>query len=117
MQFEESQANISALFQKALESIEKVYSLRLNKSRTDFIEIVVLGLVSSRSVQFGEIADKMTGEADTESKQRRIQRFIGDYEVNYEFFAYFLLLLLPKHGKLKICMDRTERSARKKISN
>jgi Transposase DDE domain len=108
VQSKESQTNISELFQKSLESIEKLYGLRLNKSRTDFIEVVVLGLISSRSVQFGEVADKMLGEAETESKQRRIQRFIGDYEVNYEFFAYFLLLLLPKQGKLKICIDRTE---------
>jgi Transposase DDE domain len=108
MQSKELQTNISELFQKSLESIEKVHNLKLNKSRTDFIEIIVLGLVSSRSVQFGEIADKMLGEADTGSKQRRIQRFIGEYDVNYEFFAYFLILLLPKHGKLKICIDRTE---------
>jgi Transposase DDE domain len=108
MQSKELQTNISELFQKSLESIEKVHGFRLNKSRTDFIELVILGLVSSRSVQFGEIADKMTGDADTESKQRRIQRFVGEYDVNYEFFACFLLLLLPKQGKLKICIDRTE---------
>jgi Transposase DDE domain len=108
MQPKELQTNISVLFQKSLESIEKIHELRLNKSRTDFIELVVLGLISSRSVCFWEIADKMIGDADTESKQRRIQRFVGEYEVNYEFFAYFLLLLIPKQGKLKICIDRTE---------
>jgi hypothetical protein len=104
----ELQTNISELFKKSIESIEEVHQVRLNKSRTDFMELLVLGLVSSRSVQFGEIADKMEGDADTDSKHRRIQRFIGHYEVDYEWVAYFLLLLLPKQGKLKICIDRTE---------
>ena len=108
MQSNELQTKISDLFIKSIESIEKLYGQRLNKSRTDFIELVVLGLISSRSVQFGEIADKMMGDADTESKHRRIQRFIGEYDIDYEWFAYFLILLLPKHGKLKISMDRTE---------
>lgn len=107
MKSKELQTNISALFGKSLESIEKLYGQRLNKSRTDFIELVVLGLISSRSVQFAEIADKMQGEADTESKQRRIQRFVSEYVVDYEWVAHFLILLLPKQGKLKICMDRT----------
>ncbi len=44
-------------------------------------------------MQFGEIAHKMMGDADTESKHRRIQRFIGEYAINYEWFAYFLILL------------------------
>jgi hypothetical protein len=108
VQSKELQTNLSEIFSKSLESIGNIYGQRLNKSRTDFIELVVLGLISSRSVQFGEIADKMLGEADTESKHRRIQRFISEYDIDYEWFAYFLILLLPKHGKLKICMDRTE---------
>ena len=61
MQSNELQTKISDLFIKSIESIEKLYGQRLNKSRTDFIELVVLGLISSRSVQFGEIADKMMG--------------------------------------------------------
>jgi hypothetical protein len=108
MQSKELQTNISELFNQSLASIEKIHGKRLNKSRTALIELVVLGMVSSRSVQFGEIADKMVGDADTESKQRRIQRFIAEYELDYEFFAYFLILLLPKLGRLKICIDRTE---------
>jgi transposase len=108
MQPKELQTNISELFIKSIGSIEKIYGERLNKSRTDFIELVVLGLINSRSVQFCEIADKMLGDADTESKHRRIQRFMSEYALDYEWLSYFLILLLPKQGKLKICMDRTE---------
>jgi len=80
---------------------------KLNKSRADFIELVVLGLISSRSVHFGQIADKMLGEADTESKHRQIQHFVGEYSLDYDWIALFLILLLPKHGKVKICIDST----------
>lgn len=108
MQSKELRTNISELFKKSIKSIEQLYKIKLNKNRTDFMELVVLGLVNSRSVQFGEIADKMEGEASTDSKQRRIQHFIGEYGLNYEFIACFLLVLLPQTGRLKLCIDRTE---------
>lgn len=41
MQSKELLTNISELLQKSLESIEKGHCLRLNKSRIDFIELVV----------------------------------------------------------------------------
>lgn len=108
MYSEEIQTNIHKIFEINIKNIEELYKLRLNKSRTDFMVQVVLSLVSCRNVQFGEIADKMSGSSEVESKHRQIQRFISEYELDYYWIAHFILLLLPKQGKLKMCLDRTE---------
>lgn len=108
MYSEEAQTNIAKLFETSISKIEELFGLRLNKSRTDFMGQVILALIGSRSVQFAEIADKMDGMAQTESKHRQIQRFISEYELDYHWVAHFIILLLPKQGKLKISIDRTE---------
>lgn len=102
------QTKISKIYQNGALLIEKMYNKSINKSRLDFIDNAVQGMIVSRSVQFGEIADKMVGEADEKSKVRRIQRFMSDYELDYEWLLCFLLLLLPKTGKVTLSLDRTE---------
>jgi Transposase DDE domain len=99
---------ISEIYRNSVELIEKMYNKSINKSRLDFIETAVQGIIVSRSVQFIEIADKMTGDADEMSKVRRIQRFMSDYDLDYEWLLCFLLLLLPKKGKVTLSLDRTE---------
>lgn len=108
MHSEEAQTNIAKLFETSISKIEELYALRLNKSRTDFMGQVILALVASRSVQFAEMADKMGGLAQPESKHRQIQRFMSEYELDYRWVSYFIILLLPKQGRLRISIDRTE---------
>lgn len=108
MYSEEIHTNIIKIFENNIKNISELYNIRLNKSRTDFMGQVLLALIASRSVHFNEIADKMDGKAEPESKLRQIQRFIADYELDYHWIAYFIILLLPKQGKLKISIDRTE---------
>ncbi len=108
MQSEYYRTKVAEICYEASEMIEKLYKKSINKSRLDFINNVCNALIISRSVQYCELADKMTGEATEESKLRQIQRFMGEYDLDYDWVLCFLLLLLPKQGKLTLCMDRTE---------
>jgi hypothetical protein len=108
MQSEDYRTKVSEICYQATEMIEKLYKKSINKGRLDFIHNVCNALIISRSVQYCEVADKMTGEATEESKLRQIQRFMGEYDLDYDWVFCFLLLLLPKQGKLTLCMDRTE---------
>ena len=89
-------------------NIGQLYNKTMNKSRVDFLQSVVYALIASRSVQYVEIADKMTGDADEASKLRRIQRFMADYPLDYDLVLVFLLLLLPPKSKVNLVLDRTE---------
>jgi Transposase DDE domain len=108
MQSEDYRTKVAEICYEATEMIEKLYKKSINKGRLDFINNVCNALIISRSVQYCEVADKMTGEATEESKLRQIQRFMGEYDLDYDWVLCFLLLLLPKQGKLTLCMDRTE---------
>ena len=88
--------------------IEKLYKKTINKGRLDFINNACHALIVARSVQYCEIADKMTGDATEASKHRQVQRFMGEYDLDYEWVLCFLLFLLPKQGKVTLSMDRTE---------
>lgn len=108
MQSKDYRAKIEEICYEASGMIKKLYEKSINKGRLDFINNVCNALIISRSVQYCELADKMTGEATEESKLRQIQRFMSDYELDYEWVLCFLLLLLPKHGKITLSIDRTE---------
>jgi Transposase DDE domain len=101
-------AKVQEMLYNASTMIEKLYGKSINKSRLDFIHKVSNALIVSRSVEYCEIADKMVGSAKTESKIRQLQHFMGEYNLDYDWVLAFLLLLLPKQGKVTLSMDRTE---------
>ena len=76
MYSEEIQTNMHKIFGESIKKIEELHQIRLNKSRTDFIASAILALVQSRNVQFWEIADKMSGDAETE-------RIVGSTKSSY----------------------------------
>lgn len=101
-------AKLTEMLNNVSLKIENLYCKSINKSRLDFIQNVSSALIVSRSVQYGEISDKMSGEAKSESKLRQLQHFMGEYDLDYEWVLCFILLLLPKQGKVTLSMDRTE---------
>jgi len=61
MQAETYEVKLDDFFKTTIEKMELLGATRLNKSRTDFIQCFVNVLIVSRSVQFTEVASKMTG--------------------------------------------------------
>jgi hypothetical protein len=108
MQTEVHTAKLSEIFETTLSNIGKLYDMPMNKSRKAFIQNVVFAMIASRSVQYCEIADKMEGDADEDSKLRRIQRFMADYPLDYDLILVFLLLMLPPKSRVTLVLDRTE---------
>ena len=108
MQTEAHTAKLSEIFETNIRNIGELYKKSMNKSRIDFIQKFVFAIIASRSVQYGEIADKMEGDADEDSKLRRIQRFMADYPLDYDLVLVFLLLMLPPKSKVNLVFDRTE---------
>ncbi len=79
-----------------------------NARRKDFIGFYIPSLIQSDSVQFHKTAKYLNAEVKLDSNTTRIQDFYREVEIDFQFVALLLLTLLPKKGKLRICIDRTE---------
>lgn len=79
-----------------------------NLARKKFIAQFTLGLIKSRNVQFCEVAHYLNDKAKLTSNEVRIQDFFREVKLDYTCVAMLLLHLLPKHKKLRLCIDRTE---------
>ena len=79
-----------------------------NLSRQKFIAQFLIGLIKSRNVRFGEVAQHLNDAAKPASNENRIQNFFRDVDLDYLVLAHLLVSLLPATGKLRLCIDRTE---------
>jgi hypothetical protein len=80
----------------------------MNVARQKFLAACTCAIIDARSVQYGEIAAKMDGEASVDSKVRQIQRFMSDYDFDYRHVALFVLFLVPPKSRVTLCIDRTD---------
>jgi hypothetical protein len=78
-----------------------------HKKRQEFLCAMIQGLISSRSVIFSEIADKIEKPIQNSSIERRIQDFFAKVSMDYQQLAIFLLSFVP-HDRLTLSIDRTE---------
>lgn len=79
-----------------------------NLARQKFVAHFLIGLIKSRNVQFGEVAQHLNDAVKPASDETRIQDFFRQVELDYLVLARLLLTLLPATGKLRLCLDRTE---------
>jgi len=83
------------------------YRIVLHKTRRCFLVDLIQALVSSRSVVFSELADKMDKDIKAESIERRIQDFFQKVDFDYQALLALLICFVP-HRKVVLSMDRTE---------
>ena len=79
-----------------------------NLARKAFISLFVLSLIQLRKVQFNELATVFNEQVKIASNQNRIEDFFREVEINFQAVAQLMLVLLPKKGKLRLTIDRTE---------
>lgn len=79
-----------------------------NLARKKFVSAFVVALTKSRNVQFCEIAHHLNDSAKLASNENRIQDFFREVDIDYTALAILLISLLPREGKLRLCLDRTE---------
>lgn len=77
-------------------------------SRKKFVAAFVIGLIKSRKVQFCEVAHYLNDVVKVASNETRIENFFRQATLDYTALAMLLVSLLPRQGKLRLCLDRTE---------
>ena len=77
-------------------------------ARKKFVARFIIGLIKSRKVQFCEIAHHLNDAVKPASNETRIQNFFRHVSLDYTALALALVSLLPRHVKLRLCVDRTE---------
>ena len=79
---------------------------------TDFARIIlisqmILSMIKVRTVSLGEMASGFGGKAKTDSNERRMRRFLGNFPPDPDSVVFFIASELPE-GKWIITADRTE---------
>ena len=82
-----------------------------NLARKTFVSLFVIALIQQRKVQFSELATVLNDDAKISSNQNRIEDFFREVEINFQAVAQLMLVLLPKKGKLRLTIDRTDLNA------
>ena len=77
-------------------------------ARKKFVARFIIGRIKSRRVQFYEIAHHLNDAVKPASNETRIQNFFRHVALDYTALALVLVSLLPRHVKLRLCVDRTE---------
>lgn len=83
-------------------------SLDINLARAKFIALFVTTIFVVQTVKLTKISNSMDGEAKTESKYKRCQRFLKFFKFDHKKLSNFLFRLFPGDKEnLVIAIDRT----------
>ena len=83
-------------------------SLGWNMARVGFLVEYMIALLQVRTVNMSEMAIALPGKAKSESKYKRLQRFMRLHKIDFRLFAVFLSRLIPSDDdSWLLSMDRT----------
>lgn len=93
----------------SLADLSKLLSphLPLGKTRLDTLCLVVLGMISARTVNLTLIATEWPGRAKVASTYRRLQRFFQKVLLPKDWAAGVVIALIGKPPSWHLCLDRT----------
>lgn len=89
------------------EALDKVFNKKINKARVKLISLFIIALNQARTVNFEKLAIAFDNNVKKDSSLRRIQRFIADFDLQYELVAKLVFTLLPAEPPYRLSMDRT----------
>ena len=78
-----------------------------NLARRTGVAQFVIGLLKARKVQFHAVAQHFNDQVKVASNQTRIENLLRQTPLDYARLALLLISLLPRRGKLRLCLDRT----------
>lgn len=82
--------------------------LTWHKSRIDFFARIILALFVCRTVSLSELAIAMDSKANSDSRNRRIRRFLANFIIDYDAIAKWLFsLFFAPDTKVYLAIDRT----------
>ena len=83
-------------------------SFQWNKTRITFFAMMLIALISTRTVNWSKIACAIASDAEQKSRYRRIQRFFAHFNIDFDMIASFVFkLFFVSGGKWYLTMDRT----------
>jgi len=83
-------------------------SFHWNKARVTLFVHMLLGFLTTRTVNLAKIACAMTGQAEPSSRYRRLQRFFSGFVIDFDQMADFIFSLFFTRGNpLYLSIDRT----------
>ena len=88
----------------------------INKARLELIAQVILGLIKVRTVSLSELATAFSGNAKKASNEKRISRFLTEFNFDFSILSLFIASLLPE-GQWLLTIDRTHWEFGKTIIN
>jgi len=80
--------------------------IKIHKARQDLMVRVIIGIITTRSIQLTTLCVVLNDEVENASNLRRIQDFIANYELSYVQMAILASCFLPE-GKWTLAVDRT----------
>lgn len=80
----------------------------LGKSRLETLCLLVVGMVSARTVNLGHVASERAGAALTASTYRRLQRFFQHVDLGADWALPLIAKLLGLSGTWYLVLDRTQ---------
>ena len=83
---------------------------RSTKRGSGFMARFTLALLMQSTVSFPKLALVLSRGAKPASNERRIQRFMSGYALDFGSFGHFLLQLVPQRKDFVVSMDRTRRT-------
>ena len=79
----------------------------LSKSRLETLCLIVIGMISARSVNLSHLACERPGRVQTASTYRRLQRFFQHARLDEDWALPLLIRLLGLEGSWLLAIDRT----------
>jgi Transposase DDE domain len=80
--------------------------LSWHKARIKFLSLLIFSLIRNRSVSYSVNASTLNNK-QVATNLRRIQRFFGDFSIDFDAIAQFLELLIPIKAPYRLSLDRT----------
>lgn len=80
----------------------------LSKSRLETLSLIVIGMISARTVNLSHIACERPWEAQIASTYRRLQRFFQHVRLAPDWSAPLVIRLLGLKGPWRLALDRTQ---------
>jgi hypothetical protein len=81
--------------------------LQLGKSRLETLGLLVVGMISARTVNLTHIASERASRAKVASTYRRLQRFFQQVVLPNDWSVGIVLALIGNPERWYLCMDRT----------
>jgi hypothetical protein len=77
-----------------------------HKARIKFLSLLIFSLIRNRNVSYSVNASTLNNR-QIATNLRRIQRFFGDFSIDFDVIAQFLELLIPIKAPYSLSLDRT----------